>query len=166
MVRWLGQRDSFRCGPIAVLNIMKWAGIKTFLGRRVTEKLAKGLLTTLTKTDLEGTWAKDLVEVVRNIPGIHISNGKRPTRRYIKKQLDKGKIVLLDAPWFDKKTRKHVPHFSLIVDKTPSGAYYKVVNHYDGVSSCWIPAKDLANLLRKKDATIYIVSKDKDEDDE
>jgi len=45
MIRWLGQRDRFRCVPIALVNVLKWLKIEDFYGLSINERLAKKEMT-------------------------------------------------------------------------------------------------------------------------
>lgn len=53
------QRNLFSCGPVAILNALKWAG------RGATYDSHYGLLVRECKTDVEGTHDKDLRKTLR-----------------------------------------------------------------------------------------------------
>ena len=167
MIRWLGQRDEFRCGPIALVNIMKWAGIKEFEGHRVNEKLAKGYLSVRCWTDKEGTFNYHFEIMLRSLPGLKITkythskrHTKRLSRRDIKKHLKSGGIVLLDTPWWNSKKRKHEWHYSLLVDVITGGRLYYIINHSSGITRGILRGRTLAKMLKHSSTIIHFIEKD------
>jgi hypothetical protein len=161
MVRWLGQRDEFRCGPIALVNILKWAGIKEFEGHRVNEKLAKGYLTARCWTDKDGTNEITFLALLRNIPELAVTWQRRPVTRWdIKWCLKSGGIILLEAPWWNSKKREFEWHYSLIVETTAGGACYIIVNHYTGQSTSVVTGRGLAKALAHPCSQAYFIWKD------
>ena len=74
-MRWLGQRDGFRCGPIALVNIMKWAGLKEFDGFKVNKTLATKYLTRrCCYASKDGSIPSRIENIVRRIPGVKLQD--------------------------------------------------------------------------------------------
>ena len=166
MVQWLGQRDEFRCGPIALVNIMKWAGIKRFKGHRVNEKLAKGYLSKICKTggnrfdpDNYGT-AKEHFNPVLHSLDLVIEEHKRPTKLNIKGCLKSEGIVLLSSSWWYKKEKAYVEHYCLITDVWRNGKFYTAINNIEGRAEALITGDYLSRMLSRPDSDAYFIWKE------
>lgn len=166
MVRWLGQRDEFRCSPIALVNIMKWAGIKRFEGHRVNEKLAKGHLSKICETcgdrfDLKnyGTSDYNFTPVLYSL-SLDIEEHTKPTRPAIKRCLKSGGIVLLSASWWYRHERTYVSHHSLLTEVFSKGKFYASINGIEGRSYGLITGDYLARLLKAPESTTYFIWKE------
>ena len=160
MIRWLGQRDEFRCGPIALVNIMKWAGIAEFEGHKVNEELAKGHLSVRCWTDKYGTFPHCLEPVLNTLPGIKVEKYPKPSRLNIKKHLQNDGIVLLDSYWWDRKKHKWIGHYGLLIDVIANGKLYYAVNCVGSGTRTLIKGKGLAKMLSHAQAIAYFIWKD------
>jgi len=159
MVRWLGQRDGFRCAPIALVNIMKWAGVKKFRGRRVNEELAKGYLCKICKTTREGTWPSKSESLLRKIPGIAVSKRLHPKLYMVKDHLKHGGIILLEYGPIDPVTGETTWHYAILLDSFANGRLYTILNPVTGNAKGIIRKQTLRKYLRHPDATIHLISK-------
>jgi hypothetical protein len=160
MIRWLGQRDEFRCGPIALVNIMKWAGIIEFEGHKVNEKLAKGYLSVRCWIDKNGTFPYRFEPILNTLSGIKVEKHLRSSRINIKKHIQSGGIVLLDSYWWDKKKRKHIGHYSLFVDVILGGQFYYAINNIEGCTRALVRGRKLAKMLSYPRTIAYFIKKE------
>lgn len=170
MIRWLGQRDNFRCGPIAFVNILKWAGIKTWESQPITEKTMKTIISKELKCTKKGTTGNILDEEIMRINKLRLKNVWEGGLTTCKKHLKKGGIILLNHDSFFPQpdgTRKKVGHFSLIIQVNHRENMYKLVNNCEPCRQigsrtvAWIHKKDLAKILRRKDTCLGLISKRK-----
>jgi hypothetical protein len=99
MPRYIRQRDSFRCGPYAILNLLKWLGRDTFCKQKVNQSLARGVISKILKTTTtgpdKGTLMGWMDVVIRGyIGGIEAKFSKRLGIRQVKKHLQQGGMVI------------------------------------------------------------------------
>jgi len=106
------QSDKFRCGPYAMLNIMKWAGIKKIRGKNVNVKLIKYL--TKICNCVDGTFQKDLIKAIEIIPNINKKLVRNINRKTIINHIMDGGIILFCFSYLSGEVL--VGHYSLIVD--------------------------------------------------
>lgn len=133
-MRYLNQTNRHSCGPVAVINALKWAGIKATWekdGKRITK---------LCNTTKDGTLGGDVTVAVRKA-----SKGKiKVTRRFIRldlrtfrhsprsdlqkidRHLKKGGAVLLDLSAYNLQG-EICGHISCCVGK--DGDFYLIANH-------------------------------------
>jgi hypothetical protein len=164
VVRWLGQRDSFRCGPVALVNVIKWAGIKEFEGHQVNERLAKGYLTDKCEAARDGTTTEAFEKVLYAIPGLSIAKFSPAWSVNIKFWLTLGYVVILSSEWWDSGEREYLPHYCLLIDTTHGGAFYTVINGYEKPVVNQLSRGRLARMLKKPDTEVYILWKEKKDD--
>lgn len=121
MPRYMRQRNRFSCGPIAILNSLKWAGQKvTYEGWYRNLKRACGC------NRIFGTNQKIFDKNLRYL-GSHlftIRKRNRPKLSEIEKHVTNGGAVLLSYYWNNNGYSGR--HFALIVDY--DGKYFTVVN--------------------------------------
>ena len=92
MIRYVRQQDDFRCGPIAILNALKWAYPYRSIGHSKSRNLKS--LCIMCKTDRQGTIPdefhtalKDFFPYVRRI--------LKPTITQINRHLDNDRPLIL-----------------------------------------------------------------------
>jgi hypothetical protein len=149
MPRYLGQRDSFRCGPIAIINIMKWAGYYC-TEKKDLKRIAKQLKT----TRCNGTSDTPIDKLLKQLNGIKATKGRAVTRTSrIDKELDKGKIALIR---YMNPYQKY-GHIFLCVGK--QGRYYVCVND-GGTRAISLQLKThMRNTLRRDRTVVWFVEK-------
>lgn len=124
-VRYCKQYDDWSCGPIAVLNILKWAGYPH------TTKHLPHLKRKLKHITGEGTYVYMMTEVLRSYKRIKISPRVfRPSLRQICSRLDRGEIVLLTTAIMKGGKIDH-GHYCLCVGKSPNDTFFTIVNDDD-----------------------------------
>ena len=162
MTRWLGQRDGFRCGPIALVNVMKWANIKQFEGHDVNEKLARGYLSVRCRTDRDGTWNKYIRSILKKLPGIRIAAEiKQPSLRVIKQCIDMGGIAMISGLWYCHQEKEYVWHYSIVADYIGKGQYYILINGIKGQTQAITKRHKLYKALKEEGSSAYLIYKEK-----
>ncbi len=124
-MRYCRQRDGYSCGPVVVLNSMKWAGMQVSYDRVKSMKRTRGFnpikgigpgyLDPLIRSSLKG---KCLVKYRVN-----------PRLIDIKKHLQENGAVILLHEEIGKNA-----HYSLLVDVSSTGKSYTIVNFYHGAA--------------------------------
>ena len=174
-IRWVGQNDNFRCGPVAIVNILKWAGVKEWYKQAVNSKMVSNLASSLLKTNSEGTLEKDMKRVLKkNINRIKVKR-KSPSLSVIKKHLKNDGIILLDHDAYLLRENKYIPHYALIVQVNKHENLYKIVNNAEdcpriGIGPYgsftrtfntvhWIHKRDLVKILRRVKTMLTLIKK-------
>jgi hypothetical protein len=134
--RYIGQRDHFRCGPIAVLNAFKWLGCP--LTRADLPKISK-----LCRTEKIGTYQHKVAQALHalcdrfGIPSRHIHFVNSLTLKTLEKQLRLGNSVIASVQW--RKSKKcHLTFFDAIEDNDFAG-----VNYGRTFTHCVVPRRRL-----------------------
>ena len=130
MIRFTKQRDHYTCGPIAIINVCKWAGYK------VTQKDIKKFKK-LTNCD-NGTYAEDLHKALKKLDEKYFKLKKRLLAKEvkvkeIKKHCKQHGIVLLRFQWPDDDefhyilVIKFTKHRVGVVNYFPEGPAYRLI---------------------------------------
>lgn len=128
--RYARQRDTFSCGPTAIVNAIKWAGYSC--PAREFKKIFKKRTGC---TRLRGTDPWILEQTLKRVPELSIQYVLNvPNLRDIDEELKKGRSVLL------RYFHSHGGHYTLIVGRTKK--FYVVVNDS--------PKKAISYRSRKK----------------
>jgi len=122
MTRYLKQRDQSSCGPVAVINALKWAGL------RVTEKTHKKKIQQLTQCNpygrgFRGSHPYDVNHALSCYNSIKIQRVRKDvwtTLSEINEHLDKGGSILM------RYFLANNGHYTLCVGRTPKT--YRFVN--------------------------------------
>ena len=120
MIRPVAQRDGYSCGPVAILNALKWAGIP------VTEKRHLNIIRDLTDADVgRGVWPWDLDDALMIVPGVRVKKRiESPRLAVLDKHIDGGGAAVVLYLFRDKKEIEG--HYTLCIGRTKK--YYIVVN--------------------------------------
>lgn len=97
MPRWVSQTDDFRCGPIGIINALKWAGIKISWGGNCKT------LTDLTKcTWPDGAQPDDINRALRTLGApaftVRYRNGA-PKLPMVRAAIKSGCAILIGFQW-------------------------------------------------------------------
>lgn len=114
-INYVAQRDRYSCGPVAVLNVMKWAGIP------VTKKNLRTLITACeavprtVNPDNPGTTQERLEQVFQRMLDSKATFTKiwDPSEMIIRDHIISGGIVGLHYNYFKSDWNAH---FSLVID--------------------------------------------------
>lgn len=100
-MRWLRQRTNWSCVPVAVINILKWAG------HRVTHRDLR-YWQRRTKQNATGASLANYEKVLRSLP-VRMRKSGQPRIPDIDRWLRQDKIVLLRSAWLrGDKVARHV----------------------------------------------------------
>lgn len=128
MARYVKQRDKYSCGPAAIMNVLKWAGVK-FSYREKIEVLQEvcgckpGRGTMHQNFDQALRWAVWEVE-----DALRIRRVRRPKLCQIEKHLKMGGAVVLNYAW--ERDGEGSRHYALLIKVSPSGKSFWTVNDY------------------------------------
>lgn len=129
-MQYVKQRDRFRCGPVALLNALKWQGLRISLtGLRDLSELVQCKWKNSIKHS--GTYLHHFNRVAKQLGYVRLAC---PSVTKIDRELKAGNIVILlriakDFSW---------GHYSIVIDHK-RGRYYGV-NH-TGNTHGWYPRK-------------------------
>lgn len=125
--RYFKQRDFSRCGPVAIFNSLKWAGVD------VTIKHDFSRICRLCPYDGKGVPHVYMDRTLRKAGRGHFTARlvRRPKLREIENHLRSGGAVIFNFYW-EKVTRNHIEtsrHYVLMSDMSPSGTYFGMANY-------------------------------------
>jgi hypothetical protein len=118
--RWIGQRNGSGCGPVAILNLLKWLGEPIAYAENYPYYSKK------MKTSRYGTELRDFVRVLYGINGIKISPRNVPDIGVIEEALDNGKAVIMKSAYFNGKDLEG--HYFLVTQKTEKSFFCVNIN--------------------------------------
>ncbi len=127
--RWIKQRDHHSCVPIAILNILKWAGVP------VTYRSAFDYWKEKVKHTVDGTHIQDYGFILSRIPEVKVKRKTLPSLAEIDAVLSEGNAVLLRAAWkTDDEIHRHI---LLIAGRTAKSWF--LTNTFRG--HAWFPKR-------------------------
>lgn len=151
MPNYVRQHDEFRCGPIAILNALKWArcGVSSALIPRLCKEVS---------CDPRGTTQKNLNRgLTRRGKGIFFTRQDfDPSLTEIERRLRLGEAVILCYWYYVEKPPgrfgRLLGHYALIVDVSRSGSTFSVVNYFapDNTQRQRISRRTLRNNLMSR----------------
>ena len=123
-MRYCKQRDSYSCGLVAVLNSMKWVGV------RVSYDWVKPKQRTRGFSKILGIGVKNLSSLLRRSlqDECDIRFAAPPTYGCVKKHLEQGGIIILCSAYNTNPDTDG--HYFLLTDVTSSGKTYTTINLY------------------------------------
>ncbi len=142
-MRYIKQRDKYRCGPVALMNILKWSG------RGLAYDDSRDPLTALCKCEPEGgtKWGKfdqGLRKLAQRHQGLKVEKVIRPRLSEIEEHLRGGGALVLNYHW--EYQGKEDRHYSLVVGISDSGRSFRVVNgRKRGRAAKWIRREKFKN---------------------
>ena len=147
MPRYVQQRDTFRCGPFAILNALKWAG------SNATAQLLPGLCKELGCLSRDnGTYDPNLHQALLKM-GKESFTVRRDTSTSlvkIEKRLRAGMAVIVSFA-YDNKEGKRIAHYALIVGVSKTGKTFYGVNYFvKEIQPAKIPRRRFRNDLRPR----------------
>ena len=113
--RWIKQRDSFSCVTVAILNLLKWAGVS------VTYESGFDYWKQKANQTHDGSHIRDYSAIFSQIPNIKFTRKTRPTLEEIDEVLFNGNTVLLRSAW-DENGDIH-RHILLITGRTEKSLF-------------------------------------------
>lgn len=150
MPRYIKQYDSFSCGPIAILNALKWAGMRVTRKSHI-RRLVKECKSKLGKSPKDwGTYSADLDKTLRKY-GEKLFEVRKVRKCGIKelhKQLaDNGAIIIAHL---DEGQREPEGHFSFWFKVDTDGLLFTGVNDGGGKAVTTQTREQLIDKIRKR----------------
>lgn len=148
MIRYLGQKDQYKCAPIVIINLLKWAG------EHATIKDLDQFCELMNTEPGEGTSDSITNSVLQLIPGIKVNQYKYiKDTKTIKNALNRNKAVIVSYyyPSFDGG------HIFLCIGHKNNK--YKVVNYYQPTVR-YISSMEMSLLLKRKGTKSWIITKE------
>lgn len=133
MPRYVKQTDLFRCGPVVIANVMKWAGAN-YSWAKNKKKLTKLCISDPPNPGLHprfaGTATRNMENALRKTSSglLRIRRVLHPTLKQIDKHLDSGNAIVLCIVYIDKHEGEEFKncHVFLCIGRT--SCYYTGVN--------------------------------------
>lgn len=123
MIRYIKQRDRSSCGPVAMVNVLKWAG-ESVTYKNVSEFKSKWHSNT---EDYEGVMPESMTKALRNLGQVRFYNRNNVKIKQIDDHLLTGGIIVILFSQRGDDNDRH-GHYYLIVGT--SGKKYRVVNSF------------------------------------
>lgn len=126
-VRYVKQRDHYSCGPVAIMNILKWVGVK-FNYRDRIEVLQEACKCSPPRGTKHAAFDKALRLVAELLPvDICVRRVHRPKLCQIEEHLRSGGAVVLNYRW-EADEEGFSRHFMLLTKVYGDGKYFLTVN--------------------------------------
>lgn len=122
--RWIRQRNSYTCGPVAIMNLLKWLGEKVIYAKDFEYWKNK------CKTQKYGTSLCDFVKVLYKIEGIKISPRNVPNIGVLDEALLQGRAIVMKSAYIEKGI--YIGHYYLITETTDKSYYCINLNDKHG----------------------------------
>jgi len=137
MARYLKQRDGYSCGPVAIMNVVKWAGLTFSYKNEI-----KFFQSICGCEPVFGTnhpnFDKALRTIAGEIEGLKVRRVQSPKLWQIEDHLGAGGIIILNYHW--RKADKQARHFMLLDRVSDSGKSFLTINDYRiGPAVRWMP---------------------------
>jgi hypothetical protein len=101
--RWIRQRNSHSCVPVAILNMLKWAGVS------ITYKNNIRFWKKKVGHTQDGAHIRDYSRIFSKIPNVKLKRKTRPSLEGIDRALSEGNAVLLRSAWeMDGNIHRHI----------------------------------------------------------
>lgn len=142
-MKYITQQDTFRCGPVAILNALHWAGVD------VSYKDSIDILTHVCECKFpKGTKYRPFFKTLRKMGKtlFAVEYVVEPTFGQIERALRKNKAII----WNFK--RPHGRHYALIVDMSSTGKTFKIANYgHNAQSLSTIHRYDVSQYVKQND---------------
>ena len=137
--RWIKQRDNHSCVPVAILNILKWAGFPVTYRSDFDYWREK-----VKHTAEDGVHIRNYGFLLSRIPEVKLKRKTHPSLTEIDSALSDGNIVLLRSAW--KIGGEIHGHLLLIVGRTEKSWF--LTNTFRG--HAWFPKRAVETLYMEK----------------
>ncbi len=130
-VRYVKQRDHYSCGPVAIMNVLKWVGVRFNYQERI-KVLQEACDCVPTRGTRHAAFDRALRHVVGLLPvDVRVRRVHRPKLSQIEEHLLSGGIVVLNYRW---KTDEEgfSRHFVLLTKVSGNGKYFLTANDSTG----------------------------------
>jgi hypothetical protein len=125
--RWTSQRNEFGCGPVAIINLLKWLGDPATYERDYPTWRRKCCCTEY------GTPLKNFVRALYSIKNIKITPRNVPNIGVISEALESGRAVVMKSAYYEGDDL--MGHYFLVTNQTEKSFYCVNLNKRHG----WVP---------------------------
>jgi uncharacterized protein YehS (DUF1456 family) len=141
MTRYVQQRDNTSCGPIAIINALKWANVKVTY--KDLDKYVKKCRSHLKL----GTWPRHLIGVLSREKHLKVVYYPTLNLKKIDNILKSNNIVLVDYYYINKKHK--YGHWFMIESFT--NKKYNCINLYKRQTISYVSRSEMNKMLRMED---------------
>ena len=142
--RYAHQRNKFSCGPVAILNSLKWAGCRAAY-REVIPSLCQLCECVRPKGTYHDPFDRALRAVAKPA-GMHVRRVFHPKLAEVENHLEEGGAVILNYVYRPRIGRDW-RHFILMVDIGQGGKHFLLVNdHKTGPPAQWVTRRELKRI--------------------
>ena len=143
MPRYVRQWDDFSCGPIAILNALKWAGVRASIKRDYKRLLV------LTKCSFpNGVCRFYLAPALYKNREFFVRRPRGATMRTVENHLRSGGVVLLSYGIYGDGKRRG--HYTLLTRVSETGRSFTTINYYVGHTVCLIRRSSVVRDIRRR----------------
>lgn len=126
-VRYVKQRDHYSCGPVAIMNVLKWVGVR-FNYRDRIKAFQEACSCIPTRGTNHSSFDRALRQIVGLLPvDVRVRRVHRPKLSQMEEHLRSGGIVVLNYRW-EAEEEGFSRHFMLLTKVYGSGKYFLTVN--------------------------------------
>lgn len=157
MPRYCKQRDWFRCGPLAILNALKWAGHKVTYNDMMS-KLTKQTNTYPRNHPNYGTSSGKLTEILREY-GFIVSRRKKMPLKELKEYVKSGGAAIVAWYWGKKSPWGH---YALLVPDENSRDWCKVINMWNyqtSIAEYNLTPREKQEYLKRLSDGVWLIRK-------
>ena len=147
-IRYTKQYDHYSCGPVAIINALKWAGYSASL------KKDKPRILKISKCKPpKGTSVFNLNKAILRCLELDLEYDDCPDLRTLRAHLrTRQGAAILRYKWWSKKRKCWQGHYFLTTGLTSSGKYYYVINMFTGkVKQRRLAKKFIKELSRNRE---------------
>lgn len=124
--RYVKQRDKFSCGPVAIMNILKWSG-ERFSYQETIDLFRKLCECNNPRGTNHPNFDKALRAVTKRLGGFHVRRVHNPKLPEVEKHLREEGVVILNYFWRNEKEGAY-RHFTLLTSVSETGKSFLTVN--------------------------------------
>ena len=155
MTRYCKQRDNYSCGPVALLNLMKWAAQYP-----VTYKKSISVLQKACGTDQDGTHDMPMhIQLIKSQihHNISVIKVKNITLSTFKNHLIKGGSAIVA---YEERLGTDEWHYALVIDNKGKA---EIINHSNGIKFFTRFTMNYKDLHKKMDKTCdWLITRNSD----
>lgn len=119
-MRYCLQPDNYTCGPVAIINLLKWLGVRATLKGDLAPM--KELTWCTSEEGSEDTFIERLAKLYSSAHGCTFQKRKNPSIKTVRNHLRKGGSII----WLYDVRGEFVAHYTFIYGWNES--YYKIAN--------------------------------------
>lgn len=145
-MRFVKQRNQYSCGPVVILNALKWAE------QKVSYKSHFKKLKKLTKCNLDGSVFSKVKGAIYSYSNIFkIGTDRITSIKRLEIYIKNGAGIILQYYYRDsKKVNEIFGHFTLILPYKINGKFALVNNYVDGPALQFRGRKELKRMMSNK----------------